>query len=231
MSGLTRVDSGDPRWYPVEVRELTELLKKVIRSGRGYEHAYALRKNIAYNLQYVEFLDRCLSDISLSSVLERQTWKMFIVVGCGIVESLLHFLLIARGLHSTTEWELHATLRGNPKTVDGDTLRADTHLLRRLDSAQLAPMTFDAMLKKAEAKTVLGSDHSVYAALKRLRPLRNRVHLQAIESPADTDWNAFTATDLGIMAEVLYKVFTSTVFRPSNAQKQYFAYLHEHFNV
>ena len=86
-------------------------------------------------------------------------------------------------------------------------------------------MTFDAMLKKSEAKRVLGSDHDVYVKLKRLRPLRNKVHLQEIGADTDTDWNSFNWSEVCDMAQVLHKIFTITIYRPSANEREYFRYL------
>lgn len=148
---LVRADEDESAWYPVSIRKLDHLLKKVVRRDRGYSHPYALRKNIAYNLQYIQFVDRYVQDLKLSSVLQKQSWKAFIVVGSGIIESLLHFLLVAHALDNTTEWDRKAILPGNPKRVEGKYVKADTHLYERLSSPDSVPMTFDAMLKKAEA--------------------------------------------------------------------------------
>ncbi len=155
-----------------------------------------------------------------------QTWKTFIIVGCGVVESLLDFLLVAHSLETTTEWTLVDVYSGNPKkTDDGRWLRIDSHVMEKLPKPVPTAMTFDQILKKAEKKKVLGSDHSIYAALKRLRPLRNRVHLQLINDSTDHDWNAFKIADFRFMAEVIHKVLTSPIFSPSAAEVQYFDYL------
>lgn len=229
MTGLTRKVDAEACCYPVRVASLDALLVKVIHSGRGYRHTYALRRNIAYNLQHIEFLDRCLMDLKLSSVLITQTWKTMIIVGCGIIESLLHFLIVARGLRKETEWEEEYVATGNPHKVAGKFIRIDSHVYARLSFPRAVEMTFDSMLKKAESKYLLGSDHSVYAALKRLRPMRNRVHLQEIGGQVDTDWNAFQYDDVSLMAEVIYKVFTSNIFHPSGEERAFFDYLCRYF--
>jgi tRNA A37 threonylcarbamoyltransferase TsaD len=99
MSQLTRMGDEDKPWYPFSISGLESILKKLLNSNNNYEHVYALRKNIAYNLQYLQF-----QDIKLSSVLYTQAIKSVVLVGCGIIESLLHFLLIANRYHTTTEW-------------------------------------------------------------------------------------------------------------------------------
>jgi len=225
MPPLSLTGSSDPTWYPVSVARLEALLEKAIQTGHGYQTAYALRKNIAYNLQYLEFLDRSLQDIKLSSVLTTQIWKLFIIVACGIVESLLHYLLIRRGLHSTTEWELKVVLPGNAKHVDEELLKADVHVSRKLTSPRLKQMTFDSMIQKARANRLLGANMALYETLDRMRDLRNKVHLQAIDQPNDTDWNAFHIEHLRQMYNVVHGAFTSTIFRPSGEELEYFAYL------
>lgn len=222
---LTRKTDPEGTWYPVSIDQYVTLLQKVIRIGRGYRHVYALRKNIAYNLQYIEFLHRCLDDLKLSSVIEKQIHKDLIIVGCGVIESLLHFLLIAKGHHRQTEWELKYIATGNPKKIDGEFRRIDTYVFNKLPSPKNDEMTFDSMLKCAEKKKTLGPDHSVYAKLNNLRQLRNRIHLQEIGSPLDTDWNAIKRSDLLTMTSVLHAVFAGPIFQPTQDESAYFTYL------
>lgn len=148
-----------------------------------------------------------------------------VVVGCGIIESLLHYLLIADGSHASTEWELVGVAPGNPKNLDGEKRKVDSHIYRRIDPPRIEEMTFDSMLKKAERRRVLGREHNIYPVLKRLRPLRNKVHLQEIGDVTDTDWNAFNWSEACAMAQVLRRVFRSSVFSPTAEERRYFGYL------
>ena len=229
MVELTKKDEAGSTWYPVSVDRLDDLLAKVIQSGYGYVHTYALRRNIAYSLQHIEFLDRCLCDLKLSSVLRTQTWKTMILVGCSVIESLLHYLLVKRDLHAKDRWKLEYIALGNERKVDSRPIKIDSHVYSKLDRPQPKEMTFDAMLKRARKRKVLGSNDDLYVKLDHLRQLRNRVHLQAIEDPADTDWNAFGSDDVAEMAEVIFEVFSSTIFRPSAAEREYFGYLTKYF--
>jgi len=224
-SQLTLITASEGTWYPVPIHKLDELLIKVIRSGRGYRHTKELRKNLAYNLQYVEFLDRAQQDLKLSSVIIKQNWKTFVIIGCSIVESLLHFLLIAKKKHSTTEWELKLVAPGNGKNWDDSRIKVDSYVYEKLSTAKRTQMTFDSMLKKAESHHILGSNHEIYSQLNHLRPLRNRIHLQEIGGVSDTDWHAFSNSDACCMANVLQLIFTSNIFRPTTEQVEYFDYL------
>jgi hypothetical protein len=222
---LTRKTDSEGTWYPIAINQYETLLENVIYPSRKYRHAYALRKNIAYNLQYIEFLHACLNDLKLSSVIEKQIFKNLIIVGCGIIESLLHFLLIAKQHYKQTEWELRWIATSNPMKIGASFRRIESHVFDKLPSPRNDPMTFDSMLKCAEKKRILGSDHSVYMKLKRLRTLRNRIHLQVIGSAVDTDWNAVERTDVQMMMFVLRAVCTGPIFGPTEEQRTYFDYL------
>ena len=225
---LTKTTEPQATWYPTSVANLEGMLVKVIQRGRGFTHVYALRKNIAYNLQYLEFLDRVLVDIKLSSVLSTQTYKMFVLVGCSIMESLLTYLLIKSGHHKATQWEEECVMPGQEKKVGDERKRIDCHVLRKLTTPKRVEMSFDSMIKKAESKHLLGGDHSIYAKLQYLRNLRNKVHLQGIDDPTDTDWNAFHRHHLSAMAQVIHAVFTGPIFRSSQAEKGFFEYLEKY---
>lgn len=225
---LVKTNETDRAWYPVTIEKLDSLLIKVICIGHGYPHPYALRRNIAYNLQHIEFLHKCLSDIKLSSVLTTQTWKTILLVGNGVLESLLHYLLVKKGLHSTTEWELKVIMPGNQKKVDGRQTKIESHIFTKLQSPRAHRMNFDTIIKKAKSNQLLGSDLAVYKKLDKLRRLRNKVHLQAIDTPTDTDWNSFNRAEVSDMDAMIFSVFTSNIFRPSASEKKYFQYLSDY---
>jgi len=63
MAELSRIGEEQKTWYPWPVSQLESILQKALYSNRGYEHVYALRKNIAYNLQYIEFQDQIKKSI------------------------------------------------------------------------------------------------------------------------------------------------------------------------
>jgi hypothetical protein len=225
MTGLIKKNEEGSGWYPVSIAKLEGLLESAIYSGRGYEHSYALRKNLAYNLQYIQFQDRVLQDIKLSSVLYTQTVKTIVLVGCGIIESVLHFMLIVNNSHSTTEWKEKTVFKGNQKKMDGTIVKIDTVLSEKLSSPVLKHMTFDSMIKSAKSNHIFGTGGAIYQKLEGLRTLRNKVHLQVINEPTDTDWNSFNPSHLSDICKVLYAILTSSIFSPTTDQKSYFAYL------
>ncbi len=225
MTKLVKSDEEGGPWYPVSVSNLESFLIKSIKQGHGYTHTYALRKNIAYNLQHIEFLHQCLSDIKMSTVIKTQTWKSIILIGAGILESFLHYLLVKHDEHSKIDWELKIILPGNQKNVDGSQTKIDSHMYKKLSSPKAIQMTFEAMISKSKSKKLLGPSATIYSQLEDIRKLRNKVHLQAIDSTTDTDWNSFNLSDLRKIDDALYFVFTNNIFHPSEQEKVFFAYL------
>lgn len=216
----------DSNWLPVSVPKLDDLLIKVIYKGSGFKYCYALRKNIAYNLQYLEYLERNICEREMTSLLSKMCYKVFIVIGCSIVESLLHYLHVKKNLFKKNEWELEFTAKGSPTRKDDKLIRVDSQFYKKLQSPTMTELNFENMIKNAENKKILGaSNPNIYPRLNYLRNLRNKIHLHFIKDPRDTDWNRFSRDDLCAMAEVIHSIFTSSIFIPKDNEKAYFDYL------
>ena len=225
MVELTRTDENQKAWYPIPIHKLEAYLGKYIESGGSYKHAYSLKKDLAYNLQYLQFQDRIISDIKLSSVLYTQTIKTVVLVSCSIVESILHYSLIKKNVHSETIWKQKANFTGNQKKLDGEYIRIDTIVNTKLKEKELKHMTFDAMLKSAKSNSIFGQRPLIYEKLEILRKLRNRIHLQPSDDKLGTDWTTFTTPLLNETYQIMYSIFTSSLFEPTIEEKEYFYHL------
>lgn len=85
------------KWYPVSIERWNAVLNCFSYDGNQILPDEDIRKNIAYNLQYLEYIEQTLEELSLSTVLTKQTYKSYIIVAIGVVESLLYFLNTAAG--------------------------------------------------------------------------------------------------------------------------------------
>lgn len=146
-------------WLPVSIERLDDFLQCAVKNHSDYPNARGLRHNLAYSLQYVEYLEQTLCDLKLTSVMVTQTWKTIVIVGCGILESVLHYFPTVNKCHATTDWELQFTSSGNPKEVNGEQVRIESSVYKKLDLPANTQMSFDSMLKRDEKKNVMGSDH------------------------------------------------------------------------
>ena len=118
---------------------------------------------------------------------------------------------------------------GNQKAMAGVQSKIDSYIYKKLSTPKTTQMNFDSIIKKAKSKKVLGSNPAIYTKLNDLRILRNKVHLQAIDNPDDTDWNSFNRSDVNDMDKLLFYTFTSSIFSPSAQEKSYFQYLNDYY--
>ena len=224
MKKICQECKNDGKWLPAPISTLETYLGKFIKAKSGVPNVVGLRKNIAYNMQYLQFQWQLLGEFKLTSVICTQTWKIFIIVGTSIIEALLYYLITSKELHKTTEWqEIGST--SNELKIDGERHKIENTVYKRLSSPISQDMTLDSMIKKAEKKKLLGSDHEIYKKLNHLRKLRNRIHIHAINEDYDTDWFKINADDMVTIKVVLYSFMTSSLFKPTTEEKKYFEFL------
>src|SRR5690554_4482983 len=231
MTELTIMRKEGGTWYPLSISKLEAYLGRFIEQGHGYVHVYQLKKDLAYNLQYLQFQDRLIQDIKLSSVLYTQSIKTIVLVSCSILESILHFLIIKTKHYSTTEWEEKAQFKGNQKRLDGEEVRVDTIIYRKLENKKQKHMTFDSMIKCASAKKLFGENKLMYEKLEALRKLRNRIHLQVTDDRAGTDWTTFGSNNINETYMVLYSVMVSSLFSPKIDERSYFLFMLNRYGI
>ena len=86
MSQLVGENSRD-RWYPNSVIELKDYLYSCKKLNNDL--ISGLVSNLAYNIQYIEYLRKTLRELNLSTVLKTQTIKSFIITSLSIIEALI----------------------------------------------------------------------------------------------------------------------------------------------
>ncbi|MEQ8409554.1 MAG: hypothetical protein RKH07_14895 [Gammaproteobacteria bacterium] len=224
MRKLCQQCSSEGKWLPTPIGAFEEFLSKFIAAGRGVPNVVALRKNIAYNLQYLQFQKQVLLECGVTQVITTQVWKVHIIVGTSIIEALLYYLLTSTGLHKTQKWE-EVGKSSSENKFEGKDFRIENTYFRRPVKDNPQEMTLDWMIKKAESKKLLGSDHNIYKKLVYLRKLRNRVHIHAVNEDYDTDWLKINKNEVDTVRNVLYMFFTSSLFKPSQTEKGYFEFL------
>jgi hypothetical protein len=219
-------ECGDgARWYPVSVQKLDELFRDHIKRTPGVLNGYAIRKNVCYGIQYLQYLTATLEQLSLSGVLLTLTYKNFIVTGIGVVEAILFHELKKRGLHKTDQWELVKRSTSTEFNHGSEIFRNEIALWRKRDAPIDENLAFDRILRISEDKKVLGSSSKFYARMHHLRRLRNKVHLFVTAGDLDSDWNAFQFKDLELMKSLLHELLTGSLFAPSKEQRSYFNFL------
>jgi hypothetical protein len=204
METLIRRKRHPHRWYPYGI----DSYKASIRVPSDTALNKRIRSNFAYSMQWIEYLEKQLSELKLSSVVEKMLYKSYIVTGMGIIESLFVFILRLNNKWKQSEWTEYASTKSNVKSIAGKPTRIDIMLNEQVEKYDL-PMDLDSMIKTIEKSNLLTLDHAAYPALKKLRELRNRVHLQIGDSSYDHDYTNFRIDDLQMMRRILYHILTT----------------------
>ncbi len=222
---LTFIDNPD-KWYPTSIQILEEHLGVLLTPNAYFSSSEIapLKKNLAYTLQYVEFLDRVIKDINLSTVLWTQNVKSFVVYGASVVEAIFNYLVISTDNGNATKWQSVKKVITPQFDLNGVKHKNDIELFKEIGTPIQESMTFDQLAKKVESKKLLRSNFAHYAKIKPIRRLRNKIHIHGVEHATDTDWWNFNQKEYELIRHVLKAVLISSVFIGS-AHKSKFNYL------
>lgn len=217
MSETLTLKPNSNTWYPNSVSNLESHLSYLIKENTyfTYSQSKGVRKNIAYSLQYIEFLYRIFKDINLSSVLYTQNIKSFVVYGAAIIEAICNFLVISNGFGNKTYWKSTVKNETNEYKINSITYKNKTEIYQKSENEIAEQMTFDQLAKKVEAKKLFGESFPIYSKIKPLRQLRNKIHIHDSEHSSDTDWYNFNDDEYNLVKEVLLEILTSDIFSGS----------------
>ena len=81
------------RWYPYSINAYRNDVSQGIFGSLDYYY----RSNIAYNLQYLEYLELQLRELNVSSVIRAMIFKNFIITAASIIEIVFYHLAKANG--------------------------------------------------------------------------------------------------------------------------------------
>lgn len=213
-----KLKSDPKRWYPASIDDLrTHLGSYIVINGEkvNEKEIRSLSSNIAYNLQYVEFLDRIIRDINLSEVLKKQSVKSFIIYSASIIEAIFYYLLKVSGNAKISEWKSYKKLKTNEYEINGLLFKNEIEVFLKLDQSIEEEMTFDQMSKMVEKRKLLGEAEDLYKKISRVRKLRNKVHIHGARHMNETDYNSFSESEFRLTREVLYGVLTAPIFSTS----------------
>lgn len=200
------------RWYPIRI----DTLKACVKLDDSIDGSQRLKSNIAYSIQYIHFIEKQLEELKLSGVIEKMLIKTYIITGMGIIEGLFTNLLKSNSFWKKTKWKLIADkIESNAKKIDGKMIKVETEIYEEVEEFDMR-MDLDSMIKRIESKKLLTIEHDSFPTLKRLRELRNRVHIHLGNGEFDHDFNSFNLKDKELMGKILYTILTSSEFFYSN---------------
>lgn len=202
-----RYTKAEDRWYPASV----DRYAYSFRLDTSLDNETALRKNLAYSMQYLEFLEKEFAELEVSSVIYVMLVKTYVITGMSLLEGLFTNIIKSKGWWKTSNLESLGTTQANETNFSGQSFVIRTEVLKKVEQYPLL-MTLDELIKILNRHhEALSVDHLVYPALRRLKDLRNRIHLQKTDCNTDHDYNAFDFTVKKEMGTILYQILTSSM--------------------
>lgn len=201
------------KWYPIPV----ETYRQDVSQGVFGSLDKHYRSNIAYSLQYLEYLELQLRELNISSVIRAMIYKNFIVVAASIIEIVFYHLAKVNGkIKMRTEKQV---FRQDIKQPAG--ISVPTHVDRfTLYGYEILPTGVEDVTKFEQLisivrdnKLLIDTDLSINKEyLKLLRKLRNKIHLTTAIGPDETDYNRFFFKDYLSAKFFLLKVLRDSIF-------------------
>jgi hypothetical protein len=197
MESLLRSKNiGQYRWYPISINDYrNDLNHGAFESLNSY-----YRSNMAYNLQYLEFLELQLRELKLSSVITTMTIKNFIVVAASIIEIAFYHLakhagkIKLRYYREIRRQDIRKpkNIKDFPKVISKFTLIGYEKLPQGVENIT----RFESLISIVRDNHLLDTDISKSNEyLKILRKLRNKIHLTTASDSSQTDYNNFFFAD------------------------------------
>jgi hypothetical protein len=203
------------------------------------KNSYEIITNLSHSFQYLEFLSNCLIH-DLHPGIQRQMIKSYIVCGGSIIETLLYCYLDMNKLLKHNEWkelrerktksEYLDSFEGlnseYKKTIDGKQIKITLKMEEKLKSPTKGSPNFNSMISVIISKRIFGDNTEIYESLKKIKNLRNKVHLNNINSEFDHDWRNFKREDGIELKKTLIQIIKSETFNfPLTLSKETFGFL------
>ena len=202
---LVGINHCTKRWYPQSIATY----RNAIKLYGDYSNTYPLYSNFAYSMQYIEYLEKQISELNLSDVIITMVYKSYIITAMSIIEELFVNIIHNNNRWNTSTWKEKAKYHSNPQGSDGSRTKVDVIVYEECEEYDMR-MDLDSMIKKIESHHLLSIDHGSFPELKRLRELRNRVHLQVGNNTYDHDYNSIGANEIQLARKLLFAVLTAS---------------------
>ena len=92
----------DSRWKPLTITYIEDYFK----NGMLKNMSTNLRKNIAYNYQYLEYLSYQLQELELNAAIKNSIYKNYVIISSSIIEAIFFWLIKSNGLNAKKNLEL-----------------------------------------------------------------------------------------------------------------------------
>jgi hypothetical protein len=211
---LTGKNSND-RWYPNSIESITNHLSEYNYLNKDFTERKYIQSNIAYNIQYIEYLRVTLNELNLSGVLKTQTIKTFIITSLSVIEGFFHIIFVEEKLSKNKiNWVETKSSESPHFLVDDKKMKMVSTLYIEEKSCINPNLKFQQLIRAIETSKKIDVDVQFFKDLNHLRRLRNKIHLQDIhiDGKPKTDFSSFWITEYNLCKKCLHTLFTNPIF-------------------
>ena len=184
------------KWFPTPVDEIVDSLV--------FKSKLVLKKNIAYNIQYLQFLSKNIKEEKTTSVLYKMRFKNYLVVAMSIIESIFIALLDERDLIPLEEWK-EGTHHKNQ--IDDNTI--EVSFKRKRIAPKKKRIKLDEALSLMKKNNFLNLEEKHFVFLDLFKDSRNYIHLDKAESSFDSDYNRNGVLDYKMINVILFVILNN----------------------
>lgn len=211
---LKNKDVGSSRWLAIWI----DTYRNNMSYGYFSSMEFHYKSNIAYSLQYLEFLELLLNDLKNTSVLYSQIVKNFVITSVSIIELLFFHIAKTENKIKLIEWrKLKSQDKKNIKH-GSQTFRISEVIYEKLVIPEYDKPTFETLIQiVADNNYLRGFDvKSNKNLFRNFRKLRNKVHLSTTKSQSENDYNTFGFRSYFRAKLLLFTILTDEAFNDSN---------------
>ena len=165
-------------WYPTSIEN--------IKNNLIFKSKTVTKKNIAYNIQYLQYLDKLIKNEYITSAINRMRIKSFVITSMAIIETIFISLLRERNLIPLEEWK-----RGTHKHKEIDKNTVEVTYIKKKTKPTEKKINFDTAITLVEKSQVINLIPQTYPVIKILKDLRNRIHLDKATNLIQSDYLSF----------------------------------------
>ena len=111
------------------------------------------------------------------------------------------------------------------KNIDGKQIKITLKIEEKLKSPTKGNPNFNSMINIIISKKLFGDNTEIYESLRKIKNLRNKVHLNNVISEYDHDWRNFKREDGIELKKTLIQIIKSKTFNfPITPLKETFGF-------
>lgn len=196
---LLATSSGDS-WHPIAVLDINNIFN--LDYNQDYDFSYKIGKNLSYNIQYLQFLQKQIFELRLSEVLLKMLYKNYVITSLSIIETIFAFIVKQHNLWRLRKWkEISHTSKTNK--VNDSLIMTDTIQYENIPPVEDI-MDFSDLIQIVRDRKLIKLSVEQWKFLMRFKKKRNRVHIR-ITKEVSTEYNDFSIYDY-LSAKILLQL-------------------------